>query len=100
MNWNELYNQIAEIKNKAIKEIQNNLPKIKEHPSYDKTTDYLPMEEMEMLVDGEMSYVNGISPNGMLSIAGEEPTDIYNLDVYDLVYLGEQLELTLNGDKE
>lgn len=53
------------------------------------------METMEMLVDGEMAYVSGISPKGMLKISGEEPTDIWNLDVYDIVYLGEQLDMLL-----
>lgn len=95
MDWNKLYRQISEIKSKALTEVQNNLPKIEKRPSFDKESGYLPMETMEMLVDGEMTYISGISPKGMLKISGEEPTDIWNLDVYDIVYLGEQLDMLL-----
>ncbi len=100
MNWNNLYQQIASIKDKALVEINDNLlPKIENHKNFDKESGFLQMEEMEMLIDGEMRYVDSINRNRIIQTTNAYETDIYSLDVYDLVYLGEQLDLMLNGNK-
>lgn len=100
MNWNNLYSQIASIRDKAIVEIGNLLPKIENHKDFDKESGFLQMEEMEMLIDGEMRYVDSINKNRIIQTTNGYETDIYALDVYDLVYLGEQLDFMLNGTKE
>ena len=100
MDWNNLYSTIASVKNKALAEINDNLlPKIESHKDFDKESGFLPMEEMEMLVDGEMQYVNGINSYGIIRIGEDTESDIYSLDVYDIIYLGDELERRLNGDK-
>ena len=58
------------------------------------------MEDMEMFVDGEIRYVDGINKNRIIQTIDGYETDIYTLEVYDLIYLGEQLDLMLNGNKE
>lgn len=100
MNWNNLYSQIASIRDKAIVGINNLLPKIESHKDFDKESGFLQMEEMEMLIDGEMRYVDSINKNRIIRTINGYETDIYALDVYDLVYLGEQLDFMLNGTKE
>ena len=100
MNWNNLYSQIANIRAKATTEIINLLPKIENHKDFDWESGFLQMEDMEMLVDGEIRYVNGINKNRIIQTIDGYETDIYTLEVYDLIYLGEQLDLMLNGNKE
>ena len=58
------------------------------------------MEDMEMLIDGQMRYVDGINKNRIIQTIDGYESDIYTLEVYDLIYLGEQLDLMLNGNKE
>lgn len=99
MDWNKLYKQIGDIKSEALTNIKTLLTKVKDSPNFDEESGYFSIQESEMLVDGEMQYVTGVKPDGTIRVSGYE-SDIYALDVYDLVYLGEQIDLVLNGKWE
>lgn len=99
MDWNELNNKVRNIKNKASREIYKNLlPKIKESKHFDKKTGYIYFDNTAILLEDGTTYTDGVNEEGYLHLHDNYEVEIFDIDVYDVIYIGDLLD-TLLKDK-
>lgn len=99
MDWSKLNNQVRNIRNKALHEIYHDLlPKIKESKHFDKKTGYIYFDDTAILLEDGTIYTDGVNEAGYLHLYDNYKAEIFDLDVHDVIYIGDLLD-TLLKDK-